>query len=77
MSTEICFVKTEIDNTKLNRSSFDLWSGSISSKSNYRWTFPDSKVHVANKGLTWVLPAPGKPHVGPMNFAIWECSAAF
>ena len=34
--------------------------------------FPDSKVHVANMGPTWVLPAPGGPHVGPMNFAIRE-----
>ena len=31
---------------------------------------PDSKVHGANMGPTWVLSAPGGPHVGPMNFAI-------
>ena len=31
---------------------------------------PDSKVHVANMGPTWVLSAPDGPHVGPMNFAI-------
>ena len=31
---------------------------------------PDSKVHGANMGPTWVLPAPGGPHVGPINFAI-------
>ena len=30
----------------------------------------DSKVHVANIGPTWVLAAPGGPHVGPMNLAI-------
>ena len=35
-----------------------------------------SKVHVANMGPTWVLLAPGGPHVGPMNLAIWECSLA-
>ena len=38
---------------------------------------PDSKVHVANVGPTWVLSAPGGPHVDPMNFAIrvgnWWC----
>ena len=35
---------------------------------------PDSKVHGANMGPTWVLPAPDGPHVGPMNFAIMvEC----
>ena len=33
---------------------------------------PDSKVHGANMGPTWVLSAPDGPHVGPMNFAIRE-----
>ena len=33
--------------------------------------FPDSKVHGANMGPTWVLSAPADgPHVGPMNLAI-------
>ena len=32
--------------------------------------YPDSKVHGANIGPTWVLSAPDGPHVGPMNFAI-------
>ena len=32
--------------------------------------FPDSKVHGANMGPTWVLSAPGGPHVVPMNLAI-------
>ena len=31
---------------------------------------PDSKVHAANMGPTWVLSSPDGPHVGPMNFAI-------
>ena len=34
------------------------------------YNVPDSKVHVANMGSTWVLSAPGGPHVGPMNLAI-------
>ena len=33
--------------------------------------YPDSKVHGANMGPTWVLSSPGGPHVGPMNLAIW------
>ena len=33
-------------------------------------TVPDSKVHGANMGLTWVLSARGGPHAGSMNFAI-------
>ena len=32
--------------------------------------YPDSKVHRANMGPTWVLSAPVWPHVGPMNLAI-------
>ena len=32
--------------------------------------YPDSKVHGANMGPTWVLSAPDGPHVGPMNPAI-------
>ena len=31
---------------------------------------PHSKVHGANMGPTWVLSAPGGPHVGLMNLAI-------
>ena len=31
---------------------------------------PDSKVHAANMGPTWVLSSPDGPHGGPMNFAI-------
>ena len=34
------------------------------------YKIPDSKVHGANMGPTWVLPAPDGPHVGPMNLAI-------
>ena len=34
------------------------------------WYIPDSKVHGANMGPTWVLSAPDGPHVGHMNFAI-------
>ena len=31
---------------------------------------PDSKLHGANMGPTWVLSAPDGPHVGPMNLAM-------
>ena len=34
------------------------------------YQYPDSKVHGANMGPTWVLSAPDGPHVGPMNLAI-------
>ena len=32
----------------------------------------DSKVHGANVGLTWGRQEQGGPHVGHMNFAIWD-----
>ena len=36
-------------------------------------SIPDSKVHGANMGPTWVLSVPDGPHVGPMNLAIRDC----
>ena len=36
-------------------------------------TYPDSKVHGANTGPTWVLSPPDGPHVGPMNLSIRIC----
>ena len=36
----------------------------------YYQPYPDSKVHGTNAGPTWVLSAPGGPHIGPMNLAI-------
>ena len=36
------------------------------------WDIPDSKFHGANMGPIWGRQDPGGPHVGPMNFAIWD-----
>ena len=33
--------------------------------------YPNSKVDGAKMGPIWGRQAPGGPHVGPMNFAIW------
>ena len=33
---------------------------------------PDSKIHGATMGPIWDRQDPDGPHVGPMNFAIWE-----
>ena len=33
---------------------------------------PNSKVHGANMGPFWGRQDPGEPHIGSMNFAIWE-----
>ena len=41
-------------------------------KPQWLWDYPDSKVHGANVGPTWGRQDPDGPHVGPMNFAIWE-----
>ena len=38
---------------------------------------PDSKVHGDNMGPIWGRQDPGGPHVGPMNFAIWEHMLSF
>ena len=38
------------------------------------WFNPYSKIHGANMGPIWVLPAPGGPHIGPMNLAITEAT---
>ena len=43
--------------------------------SNLIWNTPDSKIHETNMGPTWILLAPGGPHVGPMNLSIWDCVA--
>ena len=54
---------------------------SLKSKGHHAYNFvitesiPDSKVHGANMGPTWVLLSPGGPHVGPMNLAIWDQGA--
>ena len=34
---------------------------------------PDSKVHGAIMEPIWGRQDPGGPHVGPMNFTIWQC----
>ena len=40
------------------------------------YSSPDSKVHGAIMGPIWGRQDPGGPHVGPINFAIWETTAA-
>ena len=46
-----------------------MWTTKHSSNT-VHYNIPDSKVHRANMGPTWVLTAPYGPHVGPMNLAI-------
>ena len=49
-----------------------IWSQLIS-KPDVRYSaIPDSKVHGANMGPIWGRQDPGGPHVGAMNFAIWD-----
>ena len=43
----------------------------VANSETHAHTNPDSKVHGTNMEPTWVLSAPGGPHVGPMNLAIW------
>ena len=57
---------------------FQLWLSRGNRNETFRIQFreksknPDSKVHGANMGPIWGRQDPGGPHVGPMNFAIWE-----
>ena len=44
----------------------------ISSSIYHCLTLPNSKVHGANMRPLWGQQDPGEPHVGPMNFAIWD-----
>ena len=37
-----------------------------------RYNIPESKGHGDNMGPIWGQQDPGGPHVGPMNFAIWD-----
>ena len=48
-------------------------SGSIKTPRPAFTNTPDSKVYGANMGPIWGRQDPGGPHVGPMNFAIWDC----
>ena len=53
--------------SNLDQDQVPLWSGlAVSNGIN----FPDSKVHGANMGPTWVLSDPDEPHVVSMNLAI-------
>ena len=37
------------------------------------WHILDSKFHGANMGPIWGQQDPVGPHIGPMNFDIWDC----
>ena len=55
--------------------SVDLWDIVVTEKS-LRFpvakNIPDNKVYGANMGPIWGRQDSGGPHVGPMNFAIWD-----
>ena len=53
--------------------SFDKPPGMLGGTANGLKGKTDSKVHGANMGPIWCRQDPDGPHVGPMNFAIWEC----
>ena len=59
----------------------DVWNGDQAAATEMLTTWvsqlesiPDSKVHGANMGPIWGRQDPGGPHVGSMNFAIWDVS---
>ena len=58
-----------IDYSMLNRYTFCWCKCKEGNVHTAAWNIPDSKVHGTNMGPTWVLLAPGGPHVGPINLA--------
>ena len=52
--------------------SISNWTSSAGTVLTAKSTIPDSKVHGANMGPIWGRQDPGGPHVGPVNFAIWD-----
>ena len=44
----------------------------VANSPNFEHYIPDSKIHGDNVGPTWGRQDPGGPHVGHMNFAIWD-----
>ena len=41
------------------------------------YDIPDNKVHGASLGPIWGQQDPGGPHVGTMNFVIWDMYVTF
>ena len=62
-----CYVATWRHQTTMN---FDWWGQMRACM--HQQTNLDIKFHGANMGPTWGRQDPDEPHVGPMNFAIWE-----
>ena len=51
-------------------SRFKFNEGGMRKKRGAFYKIPDSNIHGANMGPTWVLSAPNGPHVGPTKLAI-------
>ena len=54
----------------------ELYSASVTAAhvQHHVWLYvlPDCNIHGANMGPIWGRQDPGEPHVGPMNFVIWD-----
>ena len=50
--------------------SCDFWHHAKKNSISILKLYPDSKVHGANMGPTWVLSAPDGPYVGPIHLAL-------
>ena len=64
-------VKTEIDSNLTSGTHVIICSSPWNSTTRMGY-IPDSKVHGTNMGPTWGQQDPGGPHVGHMNFTIWD-----
>ena len=59
-----------LDSLYINQNILKSISALRGDNADWQGQVPDSKVHGANMGPTWVLSAPDGPHVGPLNLAI-------
>ena len=72
-TTCCCTVFSHFTSTLQNHLTELVWVNNVPSQIySHTQSNPDSKVHGANVGPIWGRQDPGGPHVGSMNFAIWE-----
>ena len=68
-----CLLDLNYENIILKQVPDPLCVERLSKYGHCQYQYPNGKVHGANMGPTWVLPAPGGTHVGHLNLVIWVC----
>ena len=55
---------------KISPMMLEWLAGTVFTRISVQMSYPESKDHGPSMGPTWVLSAPGRPHVGSMNLTI-------